>query len=63
MTVLRVITFYELIKIAAFERISLEGEILVCPEIIDPELLCPGFFRGRLFVKEENIRLYSLGIK
>ena len=32
-------------------------------KVIDPELLGSGCFAGRLTVKEEDVRFYSLGIE
>ena len=63
MTVFRIVAFDELVQVFTLQRICLESEVYVCPEIIDPELLCPGCFRGRLFVEEKDICLYSLGIE
>jgi hypothetical protein len=51
--VLGVVTFDKFIKIFAFERVGLEGEVHVGAQIVDPELLGPGCFAGRFAVKEE----------
>src|SRR4030065_592954 len=63
MPVFRITAFDKLIKVASFYRISLQGEILISPEVINPEFFCPWCFRGRLSVKEDDICLYSLSIE
>jgi len=41
MSVFGVVAFYKFVKISALEGIGLEDKILIRPEVINPELLCP----------------------
>jgi hypothetical protein len=59
----RVVAFHEFVEVFSFERIRLEREVLVGPQVVNPELLSPWCFTGRLFVEEEDVSFHALGIK
>ena len=61
--VLRIVAGNEIVEITPLEGIFLQGEMLVRPQIIDPELLGPRFFLRGLAVEEEDVRLHSLGVE
>ena len=61
--VLRIVAFDEVLQVLQLERIGLEGEVLVGPQVVDPQLLRPWRLAGRLSVKEEHIGLDSLGVE
>jgi len=62
-SVLGIVAFNEVQEALELERIGLQSEVLVRPQIVDPELIRPGSFAGRLFIKEEHIGLHSLGVE
>lgn len=61
--VIRVETFYKLVEISACQRISLEREIHVGAQVVDPKLFGRWGLRGRLAIKEEDIGFDTLRIK
>ena len=44
----------EFAQVGALELVFLQSEVLVGPEIVDPELFGPRFLLGRLAVEEKN---------
>ena len=63
MPILRIIALDKFIEVFALQRIGLEGEVLVSPQVVDPKLLGPRSFTGWLLVEEENIGLDTLGVE
>lgn len=61
--VLRVVAGDEFVEVFAFQRMGLEGEVHVGPEVVDPKLLCPGGLAAGFLVEEENVRLHPLGVE
>ncbi len=54
----------EVVEVGPLERILLQSEVLVGPQVVDPELLGPGLLVGGwLAVEEEDIRLHSLRVE
>ena len=61
--VLRIVAGNEVIQVGALEGIFLEREVLVCAQIVNPELLCPRLFLGGLAVEEKDVGLHALGVE
>src|SRR5690606_21713533 len=57
------VAFDELVEIRSPERIGLEREVLVRPQVVDPQPLRPWPLGARLLVKEEDVRLDTLGVE
>src|SRR5690606_10524781 len=57
------VAFDELVEIRSPERIGLEREELVRPQVVDPQPLRPWPLGARLLVKEEDVRLDTLGVE
>jgi hypothetical protein len=53
----------EVVEVAALQWVFLEREMFVGAQIVDPELLCPGFLRGGFAVEEEDVGLDALGVE
>jgi len=53
----------EVVEVAALERIFFEREVFVGAQIVNPELICPGFFSGRFAVEEEDVGLDALRVE
>ena len=58
-----IVALDELIEIFALQRICFQGEVLVGPEVVNPELLGPRRLAGLLLVEEEDVCLNTLGLK
>lgn len=58
-----IVTYDKIIEVRAPERVFLEREVHVRPQVVDPELLGPRFFLRWLAVKKEDVGLHSLGIE
>lgn len=63
MAVGRIVEGDELVQVRTLERVGLEGEMHVGAQVIDPELLGPRLFAGRLLVEEDDVRLDPLGVE
>jgi hypothetical protein len=63
MAVFRVVALKELVEVFAFQRIGLQGEVLVGSEIVDPELLCSRCFASWLLIEEEDVRFDTLSVE
>lgn len=61
--VLGVVALDELPEVLRPEGIGLEGEMLVRPQIVDPEPLGPGGLARLFSVEEEDVGLDALGVK
>jgi len=53
----------EVVEVGTFQGIGLQREVLIGPEVIDPESLRPGSFAGGLAVEEEDVGLDALGVE
>ena len=63
MAVLGIVAGDEVVEVAALERIFFEGEMFVCAQIVNPELLCPRFLGCGFAIEEEDVRLDALGVE
>jgi hypothetical protein len=54
-TVLGVVEAYKLVEVVAPEGVLFEGEVGVCPQVVDPEFSRPGFLPTGFLVEEENV--------
>jgi len=61
--VLRIVAVEEVLQVLERHRIPLEGEVLVGPEVVDPERLRPRRLTGGLAVEEKHIGLHPLGVE
>src|SRR5207302_3428885 len=59
----RLVAEDEVVEIGPSQLTGLEGKVLVRPEVVDPQLLCPRCLLGRLAVEEEHVRLDATGIE
>jgi hypothetical protein len=53
----------ELPKVGVLQRVGLQREVPVRPQVVDPELLRPRFGAGRTRLEEEDVRPDSLGVE
>jgi hypothetical protein len=53
--ILWVVAGDEIIEVAAFEGVFLEGEVQVGAQVVDPELLRPRLFLGGFAVEEQDV--------
>jgi hypothetical protein len=53
----------ELVQIGSFQRSFLQSEMLICPQVIDPEFLDPRLLAGWFTVEEERVCLDGLCVK
>ena len=51
----------EIIKMGTLQRSLFQSEVLICAQIINPNL-CPWFFAGRFAVEEEHICSNTVGV-
>ena len=61
MPVLRIEAGDELIEVRPLERVGLEREMLVRPQVVDLERVRPAALADRLAIEEEDVRLDALG--
>jgi hypothetical protein len=63
MAVLSVVASDEVVQVGALQLIFFQGEVLVGPEIIDPELFSPSSFLRWLAVEEKHVSLYGTHVR
>ncbi len=63
MTILGVVARYEIVQVCALQRISLQREVLIGAEVVNPKHLSPRSGAGWLAVEEQDVRLHSLGVE
>ena len=63
MPVFRLVAGDEILQIVIGHLVFLFREMDIGPEVIIPDLFCPGVFAGRFVFEKNNVRLDSLGIK
>ena len=63
MLIARPVTLDEFVQIIACHSALLKGEMLVCPQVIEPYFLGPWVLTRGLAIKENDISLNSLSIK
>jgi len=61
--ILGVITGDEIVEVGTFQGIGLQREVLIGPEVIDPECFRPRSLAGGFAVEEEDVGLDALGVK
>ena len=59
----RVVAGYEVVKVGTGERVGLEGEAPVGPQVVYPQVTRPRGLAGGLAVEEEHVGLHSLGVE
>ena len=63
MAILGVVAIDEVRQILEREGITLSREVLVRPEVVDPEVLRSGISLRRFRIEEEDIRFHALGVE
>ena len=63
MAIVGVIAGDEVIQVRAFERLSLQSELNVGTEVVNPQALGPVGFAGRLAVEEQDICFDALRVE
>ena len=53
----------KIIQVLAAQWVCLQREVLICAEVVDPQLLCPGLFAGDAAVEKHHIGLDSLRVE
>jgi very-short-patch-repair endonuclease len=61
--VLRVVAGHELVQVGPLQRVRLQREVHVRPQVVHPQLLRPGLLLGRLGVEEQDVGLHALGVE
>ena len=63
LSVARSVARYEVLEVGDGERVGLEREVLVRPQVVDPERRRPRGLTGRLPVEEQDVGLDALGVE
>src|SRR6266511_6299034 len=63
MSILWIVALNKFVEVFALQWIGFQGEMFVGSEVVDPELLGPRRFTGRLLIEEEDVRFYALRIE
>jgi hypothetical protein len=63
MTILGMKALDELVQIRTFQRSLFQSEVLICPQVIEPEFLDPRLLAGWFTVEEEHVCLDALCVK
>src|SRR6266498_4760534 len=63
MSILWIVALNKFVEVFALQWIGFQGEMFVGSEVVDPELLGPRRFTGRLLIEEEDVRLYTLRVE
>ncbi len=63
MPVFRLVAGYEILQIVIGHLVFLFRKMDIGPEVIKPDLFCPGVFAGRFFFEKKPVCLDPLGIK
>ena len=58
MAVLGVVEANELVEVVAPQGVFLQGEMGVAPQVVDPELSCPGVLTAGFLIEEEDVGLH-----
>jgi hypothetical protein len=53
----------ELVEIRAFQRFLFQSEVVICAQIVNPELFRPRLFTCGLAIEEQHIRFHTVGVK